>query len=164
MQGGAPKGTAYSDFSRLGHREAGEGTPVGTPLGLHCGRSGPALNCDSQPAALRSAPILQARQNKSLPSDRPTRVRAKQEFQARPPPRAEAQRLSQRYGRGDLERCHVASTKYVATLSRLSLTVVYQPQSWPRTCERRRSSIPPPALDQSHARSRVGGYREHPFH
>jgi hypothetical protein len=34
VQGGAPAGIAYSNSHRKGHSEAGEGTRVGTPLGL----------------------------------------------------------------------------------------------------------------------------------
>jgi hypothetical protein len=33
VQGGAPAGTAYSEFRGRGHHRAGEGTPVGTLLG-----------------------------------------------------------------------------------------------------------------------------------
>jgi hypothetical protein len=34
VQGGAPTGTPYSDSRRLGHHKAGEGTLVGSALGL----------------------------------------------------------------------------------------------------------------------------------
>jgi hypothetical protein len=44
VQGGAPAGTAYSDFSSRGHHGAGEGTRVGTPLGLELRISGRPLS------------------------------------------------------------------------------------------------------------------------
>jgi hypothetical protein len=48
VQGGAPAGTAYSDFSSRGHHEAGEGTRVGTLLGLDLRAQRSAVESDSQ--------------------------------------------------------------------------------------------------------------------
>ena len=48
MQGGAPTGTPYSDSQRLGQYKAGEGTRVGSALGLNfrAGRSATATSGD----------------------------------------------------------------------------------------------------------------------
>jgi hypothetical protein len=43
VQARAQAGTPYSDFSSCGHHEAGEGTPVGTPLGLDLRAQRPAM-------------------------------------------------------------------------------------------------------------------------
>jgi hypothetical protein len=40
VQGGAPTGTPYSNSQRLGHHKAGEGTRVGSALGLGSGALG----------------------------------------------------------------------------------------------------------------------------
>jgi hypothetical protein len=40
VQGGALTGTAYSNSQRLGHHKAGEGTRVGSALGLGSGALG----------------------------------------------------------------------------------------------------------------------------
>jgi hypothetical protein len=48
VQGGAPTGTPYSDSQRLGQYKAGEGTRVGSALGLNfrAGRSATATSGD----------------------------------------------------------------------------------------------------------------------